>query len=82
MSASPEQFAAMLLAGFGGQPCRDAEQSAEGVWLPLQSWVALASIARNHDSALHIAAHGRAREVAAEAPHIAIERAGQLRLVQ
>lgn len=51
MSASPEQFAAMLLAGFGGQPCRDAEQGAEGVWLPLQSWVALASIARNHDSA-------------------------------
>lgn len=82
MSTSPEQFAAMLLAGFGGQPCRDSEHNTAGVWLPLQSWHTLASIARNHDRGLHIAANGRAAEVADEAPHIALERAGQLRLVQ
>lgn len=82
MSGPDIDFAEQLLRGMGGIRCRDVARNTEGVWLPLQSWHTLASIARNHDRGLHIAANGRAAEVAEEAPHIALERAGQLRLVQ
>lgn len=46
IAASQQQWAAQLLAGLGGQPCRDADTGQAGVWLPLRHWENLASIAR------------------------------------
>ena len=44
--ATERQWADQLLAGMGGQPCRDADTGVDGVWLPRRAWDNLAAISR------------------------------------
>ncbi|HZW25145.1 MAG TPA: hypothetical protein VFF26_06660 [Gallionella sp.] len=44
--ATERQWADQLLAGMGGQPCRDADTGVGGVWLPRRAWDNLAAISR------------------------------------
>jgi len=45
-AASERHWAARLLAGLGGQPCRDAETGHAGVWIPRRAWENIATVAR------------------------------------
>lgn len=44
--ATEHQWGDQLLAGMGGQPCRDADTGVDGVWLPRRAWDNLAAISR------------------------------------
>lgn len=44
--ATERQWTDQLLAGMGGQPCRDADTGVDGVWLPRRAWNNLAAISR------------------------------------
>lgn len=58
---SADTYAADLLAGLGGQPCIDAHDNQQGVWLPVSAWRDICSLTGHSTIAASIARTGRDR---------------------